>query len=94
MDILKEFEVSYYPSGKEAVELVLCFDSGSPYTFIKRASALRVGRLIELVEPAPFGGLGGGIFQSKESIHLYVRLLEFWCRQWAYVVEDNTRGRL
>jgi len=53
-----------------------------------------IGRLIELVEPAPFGGLGGGIFQSKESIHLYVRLLEFWCRQWAYVVEDNTRGRL
>jgi len=93
MDILKEFEVSYYPSGKEAVELVLCFDSGSPYTFIKRASALRVGRLIELVEPAPFGGLGGGIFQSKESIHIYVRLLEFWCRQWAYVVEDNILER-
>jgi len=93
MDILKEFEVSYYPSGKEAVELVLCFDSGSPYTFIKRASALRVGRLIGLVEPTPFGGLGGGIFQSKESIHIYVRLLEFWCRQWAYVVEDNILER-
>ncbi|MFQ6042517.1 MAG: hypothetical protein ACE5PV_16810 [Candidatus Poribacteria bacterium] len=46
MDILKEFKVSYYPSGKEALELVLCFDSGPPYTFIKRTSALRVGKLI------------------------------------------------
>ena len=89
MDILKRFEVSYYPSGREAAELVFCFDSGSPYTFIKRSSALSVGRLFEHAEPAPFGGLGGGVFQSKESIHLYVKLLEFWCRQWAYVVEDD-----
>ncbi|MFQ6015661.1 MAG: hypothetical protein ACE5NP_09475 [Anaerolineae bacterium] len=88
MDILKGFEVSYYPSGKEAVELVLCFDSGSPYTFIKRISALRVGRLVELVEPEPFGALGGGDFQSKEVILLHVKVLEFWCRQWAYVVDD------
>jgi hypothetical protein len=93
MDILKRFEVSYYPSGREAIELVFCFDNGSPYTFIKRSTALRVGRLFELVEPAPFGGLGGGIFQSKESIHLYVRLLEFWCRHWAYVVEDDVLER-
>jgi len=89
MDILKEFEISYYPSGKESVELVLCFDNGSPYTFIKRSSTLRVGKLFELVEPAPFGGLGEGEFESKEIIHLYVKLLEFWCRQVAYVVEDN-----
>ena len=93
MDILKRFEVSYYPSGREAIELVFCFDNGSPYTFIKRSTALRVGRLFELFEPAPFGGLGGGIFQSKESIHLYVRLLEFWCRHWAYVVEDDVLER-
>jgi len=89
MDILKRFEVSYYPSGKKAVGLVLCFDSGSFHTFIKRSSALRVGRLFELVEPASFGGLGEGVFQSKEIIHLYVKLLEFWCRQVAYVVEDE-----
>jgi len=89
MDILKRFEVSYYPSGKEAVELVLCFDNGSPYTFIKRSVALKVGRLFELVEPAPFSGLGGGEFQSKEIIYLYVKLLEFWCRQVAHVVEDT-----
>lgn len=89
MDIIKEFKVSCYPSGKEPVELALYFDNGSPYTFIKRVSALRVGRLVELAEPAPFGGLGGGNFQSKESIHLYVKLLDFWCRHWAYVVEDN-----
>jgi hypothetical protein len=93
MDILRKFEVSYYPSGKEAIELVLCFDSGSFHTFIKRSSALKVGKLFELVEPAPFGGLGGGIFQSKEGIHLYIRLLEFWCRQWAYVVEDDILER-
>ncbi|MGQ9628616.1 MAG: hypothetical protein ACUVV0_17150 [Anaerolineae bacterium] len=93
MDVLERFEVSYYPSGKEAVELVFCFDNGSPYTFIKRTSALRIGRLFELAEPAPFGGLGGGAFQSKEIIHLYVKLLEFWCRQVAYVIEDNVLER-
>jgi hypothetical protein len=89
MDILKEFEVSYYPSGKGTAELVLCFDNGSPYTFVKRSSALRVGKLFELVEPTTFGGLGGGDFKSKEIIYLYVKLLEFWCRQVAHVVEDN-----
>jgi hypothetical protein len=93
LDILKRFEVSHYPSGKEAVELILCFDNGSPYTFIKRPSALRTGRLFELVEPASFGGLGGGNFQSKEIIHLYVKLLEFWCTQVASVVEDNVLER-
>ena len=89
MDILKEFEVSYYPSGKEAVKPIFCFDNGSPFTFIKRSSALKVGKLFELVEPTPFGGLGGGEFQSREIIYMYVKLLEFWCRQVTHVVEDN-----
>ena len=93
MDILKGFKGSYYPSGKEAVELVLCFDRGSPYTFIKRTSALRVGGLMELVEPEPFGGLDGGGFQSKEVILLHVKVLEFWCRQWAYVANDDILER-
>lgn len=89
MDILKRFSVSYYPSGKEAVKLILCFDSGSPRTFIKRSSALKVGELFELAEPERFGGLGGGDFQSKEIILLYVKLLEFWCSQLCYVVGDD-----
>lgn len=93
MDILKKFEVSYYPSGKEAAELVLCFDSGSPYTFIKRSSALRVGKVVELAEPEPFGGLGGGNFESKEVMLLHIKILDFWCRQWAYVVEDGILER-
>lgn len=88
MDILKRFEISQYPEGEEAVELVLCFDSGSPYSFIKCSSALKVGKLFELAKPKPFGGLGGGDFQSKEIIHLYVKLLQFWCSQVVYVVED------
>ena len=89
MDILKKFEISYFPSGKEAIGLVLCFDSGSPYTFIRKSSAVGLGRLIELAEPEVFGGLGGGNFHSKEIVLLHVKLLEFWCRQFAYVVEDN-----
>lgn len=89
MDILRGLKVSYYPSGRQAVEVVLCFDSGSPYTFIKRTSALKVGGLIELVEPEVFGGLGGGDFQSEEGVLLHVKVLDFWCRQWAYVVEDD-----
>ena len=88
MDILKKFQVSQYPSGKEAVELVLYFDSGSFHTFIKRSAALRVGRLIELMEPRLFGGLGCD-FQSKEATLLHIKVLEFWCSQLAYVVEDN-----
>ena len=28
-------------------------------------------------------------FESREIIHLYVNLLRFWCRQVAYVVEDD-----
>jgi hypothetical protein len=93
MEILKGFEGSYYPSGKEPVELVLCFDSGSPYTFIKRTSALGVGKLMELAEPELFGGLGGGDFQSGEAILLHIKVLEFWCRQWAYIVNDDTLER-
>lgn len=30
MDLLERFDVSYYPSGKEEVALVLCVDRGSP----------------------------------------------------------------
>jgi len=89
MDILKKFKVSYYPSGKEAVESVLYFDSGSSDTLIKRGSALRLGKLVELTEPELFSGLGGGDFYSKEIILLHIKLLEFWCRQLAYVVEDK-----
>lgn len=89
MDIIKNFEVSCYPSGRELVELALYFDSGSPYTFIKRSSALKVGKLLELVEPKPFGGLGDGSFISREIILLHIKLLEFWCSQLAYVVEYN-----
>ena len=89
MDILKKFKVSYYPSGKEAVELILYFDSGSFDTFVKRGSALRLGKLIELMEPESFTGLSGGDFCSKEIMLLHINLLEFWCRQLAYVVEDK-----
>ena len=32
-------------------------------------------------------------FQSKEIIHLYVKVLRFWCRQVAYVVEDEVLER-
>jgi hypothetical protein len=89
MDILKKFEVSYYPSGKNAVKMVLCFDSGSPFTFIKRSSGLKIGKSFKLVEPRPFYGLGGGKFKSKEIIYLYIKVLKFWCSQVAHIVEDE-----
>lgn len=89
MDILKKFKVSYYPSGKEAVELVLYFDNGSFDTFIKRGCALKLAKLVELTESELFSDLGGGDFYSKEIILLHIKLLEFWCRQLAYVVEDK-----
>lgn len=64
------------------------FDSGSPYTFIKESVAGRLGYLHELGEPKSFGGLGNGHFLARTIGHFDVRLLEFWCSDHAYVVDD------
>lgn len=89
MDILKDLLVSAYPSGKEAVELTFYFDSGSPYTFIHKSAGLRLGNLISLPEPEVFSGLGSGSFKSSEILLVHIKLLDFWCRQIAYVVDED-----
>lgn len=89
MDILKRLWASSYPSGREAVELTIYFDSGSPYTFMHRVSALKVGNLMKLPEPKVFSGLGGGNFQSSQILLLHIKLLNFWCSQLVYVVDDE-----
>ncbi|MEW6685063.1 MAG: hypothetical protein AB1393_02505 [Candidatus Edwardsbacteria bacterium] len=89
MDILKELLVSAHPSGKKAVGLIFYFDSGSPYTFIHKSAGLRLGNLIPLPEPEIFSGLGGGGFKSSEILLIHIKLLDFWCRQIAYVVDQN-----
>lgn len=89
MDILKDLLASVYPSGKEAVKLTFYFDSGSPYTFIHKSSGLRLGNLIPLPEPEVFSGLGGGSFRSSEILLVHVKLLDFWCRQIAYVIDQD-----
>jgi len=36
MDVIKEMEASLYCDGKSSKKMRLYFDSGSPYTFIKK----------------------------------------------------------
>jgi hypothetical protein len=77
------------PSGKEAVKLTFYFDSGSPYTFIHKSAGERLGNLIPLPEAEVFTGLGNGSFKSSQILLLHVKLLDFWCRQIAYVVNEG-----
>jgi hypothetical protein len=89
MDILKDLLVSAHPSGKEAVKLTFYFDSGSPHTFIHKSAGERLGNLISLPEPEVFSGLGNGSFRSSQILLMHVKLLDFWCRQIAYVVDQG-----
>lgn len=36
-----------------------------------------------------FGGLGNGKFHASHIMSLEVRLLNIWCRHYAYVVDDQ-----
>jgi hypothetical protein len=89
MDILKDLPISAYPSGKKSVKLTFYFDSSSPYTFIHKNAGERVGNLILLPEPEVFSRLGNVSFQSSEILLMHIKLLNFWCRQIAYVVDQD-----
>lgn len=56
---------------------------------IHKSAGPRLGNLISLPEPEIFSGLGGGSFKSSEISLLHIKLLEFWCRQIAYVVDHD-----
>lgn len=85
-DVIRSFRVRS-GKGERSKSLRLYFDTGSPFTFIKRAACTGFGNLFELTEPEDFGGLGHGSFCARALVHLEVRLLDFWCRHTAYVVD-------
>jgi len=84
--IIKPLDVR---SEKEA-RLNLYFDSGSPFTFVKLDSAMKLGNVFQLRTSLSFSGIGEGEFQATHMIHLEVKLLDIWCRHLAYVVPDGT----
>jgi hypothetical protein len=89
MDILKDLLVSVHPSGVKAVKLTFYFDSGSPHTFIHKSAGLKLGSLIPLPEEEVFSGLGDGSFKSSQILLMHIKLLDFWCRQIAYMVDEG-----
>ena len=92
MDIIKEFEVSAYPSGKDSKKVNIYFDSGAQYTFIKEETALKLGPTMKLPELVEFSGLGGGNFISDSIMFLNILLEEYWCKWLVYVVNSALFG--
>jgi hypothetical protein len=74
--------------GEKPRRLRLYFDSGSPYTFIKRSACRGFANVFRLARHEDFGGLGNGRFSARAFIHLEIQLLGIWCRHAAYVVDD------
>ena len=87
-DVIKGFPVRSY-QGEKPRRLRLYFDTGSPYTFIKRSACRGLRAVYDLPKPMAFGGLGNGRFLAPQGAFLEVRLLGVWCRHAAYVVPDD-----
>ena len=90
-DVIREFPVR---SGtrERSRPLKLYFDTGSPFTFVKRSVAHDFVNFSLLGRPVSFGGLGNGRFLARAVVHIEVKMLGYWCRHVAYVVEDETLG--
>lgn len=90
-DVIREFPVR--SGAKERSRpLKLYFDTGSPFTFIKRSVAHGFVNFSPLASPVRFDGLGDGRFLARAMAHIEVKMLGYWCRHVAYVVEDDTLG--
>ena len=87
-DVIRPFPVRSV-EGEKLRLLRLYFDSGSPYTFIKRSAAAGYRNLFSLVKPKSFGGLGNGRFTAGGLLHIEVRMLGIWCSHTAYVIDDD-----
>lgn len=85
-EILKKVKVRS-KSTKE-LDLMLFFDSGSPFTIAKKSAAERLEGMMKLVEPKKFSGLGDGGFSAHYALDFQVKLLDFWCLHLCYVVDD------
>lgn len=90
-DLIRPFPVRSGP-GEKPRRLRLYFDSGSPYTFISRSAASGFLNLFDLSPPVTFLRHGGGRFAVHALVPVEVKLLGYWCRHAAYVVEDRWMG--
>ena len=87
-DVICQFPVRSI-GGETPQTLRLYFDSGSPFTFIRKSATSRFKAILPLPRPVGFEGLGDGRFSARALLHMEVRLLDFWCRHTAYVVADD-----
>lgn len=86
-NVIKVFMVKSSPKEKPQ-RLRLNFDTGSPITFVKESAASKFANVFDLAEPESFGGLGFGKFKATRYMLIHVKLLEYWCRHSAFVVDD------
>ena len=86
-DIIKNFPVQSI--AEIEVKLRVYFDSGSPFTFIKKQASMELQSPV-LQLKREFGGMGDGKFHASGLMEIVVKLLDIWCPQTAYVVEDET----
>ncbi len=87
-DILKTYRVRS-AKGERPRKLRLYFDSGSPFTFVKRSACRGLANVLGLRIPQRFGGLGNGSFMATHVVNLEVELLGIWCRHLSFVVPDS-----
>lgn len=87
-DIIWHTKVKTIPA-EQGRELELLFDSGSPFTFVRRDKALELGNIFNLPAPAEFNALGNGKFRCKSIIYIYVKLADIWCKWIAHVAEKK-----
>lgn len=98
-ELIKTFRVKL-PGQRKEHRLRLCFDTGSPWTFVKESVARRLlGRadwegpnLMELGEPRSFGGLGNGRFVSRYQIAVETWMVLKWGPYAMCVVPDEDLG--
>ena len=91
-DIIKSHSVRSAPRERPR-SLRFYYDTGSPVTFVKRSSARTLRNVTKLPVAEPFGGLGNGAFMATHLVLLEVRLLGYWCRHVAFVVDDDVLDR-
>lgn len=87
-DVIKILPVRSY-KGERPRKLSLYFDSGSPYTLVKKSVAGKFKDVFNLSMPKDFYGLGNGNFYAPMVMMMEVNLIGYWCKQTGYVVQDD-----
>jgi hypothetical protein len=87
-DIIKTYQARSTPKERSR-KLRFIYDSGSPWTFVKKSVAMRMKAVLELPEPRIFSGLGDGRFSGTHIMQLEIKLLDIWVHNLCYIVDDE-----